>query len=392
MSGNHHRLVATLWPLLMAIACTPAPGSPEAPAKVVNPVGEGTVPTVRLTDDAIKRLGLEVGAVESRAVGAVRTVGGEVIAPPGWTMRISAPVAGTVVGSPALPSVGIMVGAGEVVARIIPLAPQSDAVRAAEDREVALARLVNARAEAERIRALHRDGLASTRDLERTEADLRAAEATDRASAGRLAGFEDGRSDSAVTSVAVRAPQAGMVTDVEVAVGTTVGPGTPLLGLLRAGRLWVKVPIFAGDLARVDRSRGAAIRSLRMAPGSPAPMARPVTGSPSANTANASIDIYYELGTADASLRPGERVDVALPLRDGGGKQLVVPWSAVVRDAQGGAWVYERTGPNSFARRGVMVRSLVGDWAVLDGGPSPGTPVVIVAAAELFGTEFGTGK
>jgi multidrug efflux pump subunit AcrA (membrane-fusion protein) len=91
-------------------------------------------------------------------------------------------------------------------------------------------------------------------------------------------------------------------------------------------------------------------------------------------------------------LLPGERVEVALPLRESGGAQLVVPWSAIVRDAQGGAWVYERKTANAFSRRPVMVRSLVGDWAILERGPTPGTLVVTVGVAELFGTEFGTGK
>ncbi len=40
----------------------------------------------------------------------------------------------------------------------------------------------------------------------------------------------------------------------------------------------------------------------------------------------------------------------------------------------------------------VAMADVVGDAAVLRQGPSPGTRVVTVGAAELFGTEFGAGK
>lgn len=376
----------------LALGCQGPTAKPEAPAKVENPVAEGALPAVRLTEAAIDRLGLEFDSVQSRVVGAVRTVGGEVIAPPGWAVRIDAPLAGIVGDRPPLPAVGSFVAAGTVLVRLVPLGPQADAVRGAEDTAVAQARVSSARAEAERIRALHRDGLASTRDLERADADLRAAEAVAQAAAARVAGFEGSRAEGGLGAVAVRAPLAGRVTALEVTAGATVAAGAPIVSLLRAGRLWIKVPLFAGDLGHVDRTAPAAVRPLGLGAADRPWAARPVAGPPSANTANASVDLYYELAQVEATLRPGERVDVAVPLRGGGAKQLVVPWSAVVRDAQGGAWVYQRTSPTTFARQGVIIRSLVGDWVVLDRGPAPGTVVVTVGAAELFGTEFGTGK
>ena len=70
----------------------------------------------------------------------------------------------------------------------------------------------------------------------------------------------------------------------------------------------------------------------------------------------------------------------------------MLPWSAVIHDINGGTWVYERRAPHVFARRRVEVAQVVGPWAVLGRGPTPGTPVVSVGAAEIFGTEFGNGK
>ncbi len=378
--------------VLTSGSCAKTASKPAAAAKVENAHPEGTVPTVTLSDDAIKRLGLEVAEVQMRAVSAIHTVGGEVMAPPGWAIAVSAPVAGIIARGSPLPPVGSAVAAGAVLLRMIPIGSQSDAVRSREDLEVARARATSARAEAERIRALHKDGLASTRDLEQAEAALQAAEATLRATEARLGALEGGGAAGGVPAVAIRAPSDGRVTEVHVAAGETVGAGAPLIGLLRDGRLWIKVPLFAGDLARIARSEPAAVRSLRLADTDRAPLARPVAGPPSANAANASVDLYYEMIGAGAVLQPGERVEIALPLKESEGPQLVVPWSAIVRDAQGGTWVYERTTPNTFSRRPVIVRGLVGDWAILDRGPPAGTVVVSVAVAELFGTEFGTGK
>ena len=64
----------------------------------------------------------------------------------------------------------------------------------------------------------------------------------------------------------------------------------------------------------------------------------------------------------------------------------------MLHDAYGGTWVYEARPSHAFVRRRVSVRDQVDGLAVLDVGRPPGTKVVTVGAAELFGTEFGVGK
>jgi hypothetical protein len=71
---------------------------------------------------------------------------------------------------------------------------------------------------------------------------------------------------------------------------------------------------------------------------------------------------------------------------------LVVAYSAIVRDVQGGEWVYESLSGQKYMRRRVEVRYITGSLAVLARGPAPGTQVVITGVSELFGTEFGAGK
>ena len=78
-----------------------------------------------------------------------------------------------------------------------------------------------------------------------------------------------------------------------------------------------------------------------------------------------------------------------VPLSGSASVQTVVPWSAVMLDINGGAWIYEVLEDRLYARRRVEVTDVVDDYAVLGRGPPPGTPVVVVGAAELYSTEFG---
>jgi multidrug efflux pump subunit AcrA (membrane-fusion protein) len=103
------------------------------------------------------------------------------------------------------------------------------------------------------------------------------------------------------------------------------------------------------------------------------------------------MDLMYAADNAGGMLRPGQKVEVSVPLRDSG-DSLVVPWSAVMHDIQGGTWVYQRTAPQTFVRRRVAVRFVSDALAVLAAGPPPGAEIVADGAAELYGTEFGFAK
>ena len=69
----------------------------------------------------------------------------------------------------------------------------------------------------------------------------------------------------------------------------------------------------------------------------------------------------------------------------------VVPYSSILYVAKGDAFVYTSPQPRTFVRHPVDVDYIEGDQAVLKAGPPPGTQVVSVGVAELFGTEFGVG-
>ena len=195
----------------------------------------------------------------------------------------------------------------------------------------------------------------------------------------------------AMSTQVIRSPEAGTLQNMHAQVGQKVAAGALLFDVASLDPVWVKVPVYVGDLERLDTDREAGVGGVSDAPGVDVRPARPVAAPPSGDPLAATVHVYYEVENNDGLLRPGQRVGVTLPLK-GDEKSLVVPRSALVRDIHGGSWVYEKVGPHAYARRRVLVDRVVGDLAALTSGPKPGAKVVTAGAAELFGTEFGGSK
>jgi RND family efflux transporter MFP subunit len=376
----------------LCAACGDPVAKKTPPAVVKGAVTEAQLTTVTLTSTAVRRLGIETVVLDSALVTPTRSVGGEVVVPPGQALTVTAPVAGTVFAPTggAIPTGGARVTAGQTLMRLVALPP--DLARTGQDLSVAQARLRQAQAEADRVAALFADRLVATRDQERAQADLAAARAAyELASGQQRAGRGGSRTDaSGLNALHIAAPDAGVVRTVHAGPGQAVAAGAPLAEVVRMDRLWVRVPLYAGDAGRIGRGAEASVHGIGGAHVGPVLRAVPVAAPPSADAAAASVDLFYEV--RGSSLRPGERVGVTLPLSGGEERALVVPLSAVVRDMSGGSWVYEQVDSVTFARRRVSVARVAGGRAVLDAGPPRGRRVVTAGAAELFGTEFGAGK
>ena len=69
----------------------------------------------------------------------------------------------------------------------------------------------------------------------------------------------------------------------------------------------------------------------------------------------------------------------------------VVGFGAVLYDADGTSWVYTSPEPRTYLREPITVERVDGNLAYLRDGPKPGTAVVTVGVAELFGAEYGVG-
>ena len=238
----------------------------------------------------------------------------------------------------------------------------------------------------QRLEQLLADGAASVRSVEEARAQFQVSEAALNAARERLAGVRQGPAGSQ-GEIAIQAPLDGIIQTVSAASGQTVAASAPLLQIAQVSTLWVRVPVFAGDVNEIDASQPVSVRRL----GDAAPtIARRVTAPLKADPSAASVDLYYELSGGTLGLRPGERVMVEIPLTSTQ-QGLVVPDAAVLYDIHGDAWVYEDLGGNAYARRRVQIARHAGDRAVIARGISEGAKVVTDGAAELFGTEFGAG-
>ncbi|MGH9148313.1 MAG: hypothetical protein ACRD1Q_16500 [Vicinamibacterales bacterium] len=69
----------------------------------------------------------------------------------------------------------------------------------------------------------------------------------------------------------------------------------------------------------------------------------------------------------------------------------VVPHSALIYGPKGESWVYTNPQPRTFVKHMVDVDYVEGGLAVLKDGPPPGTVIVSMAAAEVYGADTGVG-
>jgi RND family efflux transporter MFP subunit len=363
---------------------------------------------VTLTPEAEKRLDVKVVAAEKRKVPRTRFFGGQVVVPPGRAVVVSAPFAGTVAApeNAKPPAAGAAVKQGQAIFTLLPLLTSEarttlmttlvDAEGQVKSAEV---QLDAAKVALDRARQLVADNAAPKRTLDDAQAQFDLAQKTLEAAKSRrqsLAGAIEGGQAGSVASLSVPSPDSGILRNVQAAPGQMVSAGAPLFEVINTDRVWVRVQVYAGDVNTVAADKPAMVGLLGAAGGATSgaggpKTAQPVAAPPSADALGSTVDLFYELDNPDGSFHPGQRVGVTLGLRDEE-ESLVVPWSAVVFDVNGGAWVYENVAPHAYARRRVQVRHVMGGNAVLASGPAPGTQVLTQGAAELFGYEMGFAK
>lgn len=371
----------------------PAASTPP-PAKVENAVKESELATVTLSPEAEQRLGVATQAVELRKLPRMMKRGGEIVALPGRRLVVTAPVAGVVLAPHgALPQAGMFVRKGQTVLRLLPLPADRDLLGSRD--EVALKKMhfEVAQAKAQRAAQLLLDKAGSVKAKEEAEAELLAAEAAYKAAQARLQLAGNAAPDSAtlaLATMALAAPFDGVIQQINCTPRQTVSASAALFEVASSNPVWVRVPIYVGDLAQIDAQQLAQVALLGEANGATRE-ARPVQGPPLSDANSASADLFYEMKNDDRQFRLGQKVEVTLAQKSAA-ESLVVPFAAILYDIHGGEWVYEQIAPQKFSRRRVEVRNVVNGYAILARGPQAGAQVVIAGATEIFGTEFGSGK
>jgi hypothetical protein len=151
--------------------------------------------------------------------------------------------------------------------------------------------------------------------------------------------------------------------------------------------VWVRVPL-GGDLKQVEPGQQARVLPPRGDETATGLTARPVPNPPVSESEEAAL--YYAVDAGDG-LVPGQYVRIEMPLSGSGMERKIVPYAAVIYGPRGETWVYTNPEPLTFIRNPIVIDYIEGDQVVLSDGPPPGTKVVTVGAAELYGTESGVG-
>lgn len=396
---------------VFAVGDSTTSGPKVAPAVVVGRVAESNLPTVTLTQEAVKRLDLRTDLVVEESLPRRRLFGAVAEVPVGRDLTFTAPTSGWVV---SVAQAGSRVAAGDILTVIRVGVDERGAPLSITDR-LALQRSISD-LEAARVEATVATAVATERQAA-AEAELARAEklASDRAGSAKavdearatlgIARVEREGADSrtsayerAIAALAasgtfdleLRAPFAGEIRDAFVTGNTAQGAGTALLRVVAVDDLLLRTFLPDAEVDVLRASVAFASRSSR--PGTPLVEVERGVAPASARTPSTAMQIVFAVkaDAFDPPLAPGERlmlrIDEAMEIR------ITVPHSSIVRDAAGGEWVYVEVGTSSYARRRVIVTDVVGERAVISSGPPSGSRVVNAGVAELFGTEFGAGK
>ncbi|MEZ6032159.1 MAG: HlyD family efflux transporter periplasmic adaptor subunit [Planctomycetaceae bacterium] len=394
-----------------------AKAKPESPVKTTHPVSESDlnrINVIELTDDAFGRLGIKTEAVAMRAMLRSRSYGADLMLPSGASIIVSAPLAGTM-ESPAgqaFPQIGQRVTEGETLLSLLPmLSPERDVltpaerIRFAEAKNTVVQSQIDAEAQVqqsavtveaarialERAERLLKDKSGSVRAVDEAQAQLLLAQKTMEAAVLRKKTVDSINLDAEpgkVHAVPITSPLTGIVRTIQVQPGQMLPAGAPLFEVLNDQSLWVRVPVYVGDIAEIDFSQKARLTLLDGRQSDTDIFVELIAAPPTAMSLASTVDYYFVLPNTESKFRPGQKVAAHLTLK-GSSESSAVPWSAVYHDIYGGQWVFEVVGERQYVRRRVEVISVQDGWAAIKRGPAVGTPVVTAGVAELTGTEFG---
>jgi hypothetical protein len=97
------------------------------------------------------------------------------------------------------------------------------------------------------------------------------------------------------------------------------------------------------------------------------------------------------LATLTLSDKAAQRLGVETVAVAGSGTQLMIPYAAIVYDAQGKTWTYVNESALTYKRAEITVAEIDGQTVRITAGPPSGALVVTTGAAELYGAEIGVG-
>ncbi|HMN75065.1 MAG TPA: efflux RND transporter periplasmic adaptor subunit [Burkholderiaceae bacterium] len=293
---------------------------------------------------------------------------------------VAAQVAGAVTALDV--KAGDSVKAGQVLARIDARAALQTAASSQAQVRSAQAMLEVARKEYERQQQLFKKDYISQAALERAESQFKAAQAQ---AAAQLA--QAGAAHTQSGFYVVRAPYAGVVAEVPVAVGDMAMPGRALATIYESGALRVTaaVPQSAlGGGTQAGAAKGAKVEFAGLPADRRWLVAPSVQVLPTVDAATHSVTLRIPLPADFEGVAPGSFARIWLPGAGEGATRLAIPASAVVRRAEmTGVYVVDAKGVPQL--RQVRLGRAAGDSVEVLAGVSAGERVALdpQAAAQV---------
>ena len=364
--------------------------------EISNPKKESDLTTITLNPEAKTRLGIEITEVGQENLSRSLTLHGEIITRPGFATTITAPSTGKIsISNKDTVQAGSQLNKGQKAFNLVVLPNDSSGLGVKQDVEVKTKQVKLVQARVNRLETLLESNVTSKRSVEEAKVELANAQAALNSALARqryLSGNAQSTDLSYLSSINITAPFTGMIQQVFVTDGQLITAGAPLFELTSLDPVWVRVPVYAGDLGQVNSSQEASVQSLGQKDGGIVRTANYVPGPLVTNAQAVSTDLYYELTNSDNAFKLGQKVNVSIALQGNNEDKLTIPSSAIVYDIYGGIWVYEQINENTFTRRRIEIERLETKQAVISKGVESGMKIVKTGVAELFGTEFGVAK
>jgi cobalt-zinc-cadmium efflux system membrane fusion protein len=350
---------------------------------------------VRLSDEARKNIGVLVTLVESTVVQSTIDTPGWLAVVPGHNFTAKAHATGFLIPEPEQPAIelGSVVAAEQSLGTLrVLVSPQEEAqlVALKEEADIMVrqskAALTTAEARLQRVQELGESGTIPEKELELVTEAVEKARAAYEESQHQFPFLptEPYERPLQLNPVGIDSPLAGRVVDIHARPRQLVLQGEPLWTIADWSSLWLRVPVFEGDLPDVDPKAPVEV----LTPGREAPILAKPSGVPQpTQSGRRTVDLIYMVANLDGTLRPGQAVSVQLPTANKA-EHLVVPRSAILWDGMGNAWVYVEFDHNLFRRQKIQVGQSVGHMIVVEQGLVEGQSVVTAGAEALYSEEF----
>jgi len=385
-------MIRTAYLVALGLAVSPIIGCSGAASEPVVESSKRPGEEIRLSQEQVERIGIELLELKTATLSRVNESTGWLEVPQGGEVVLRAPVAGFLAkaGNGRLPVLGEKVpksGPCAVVQMFLSPLEISQLVVAKEDADIQIqqSQVTMQLAEAQ---------LRRLKDAPNAVAGTRVDEVRDLYERSKIALFEAREKLPFLVSepydksiplkpVNLTSPISGVITQAHAVDGQLLLQGDPVWTIGDWSTLWLRVPVFEGDLAAVRRDAPAFVRYSRSGPAKEcAPVQFPVPTKPLTRT----IDVVYVVDNRDGAFRPGQALVVGLPLA-GQTDAVVVPRSAVVYDTWGTAFVYVQPEPQEFVRRRVELGPPTAAGFPIVHGVAAGEVVVTTGAAALHAEE-----